>query len=91
MDEYRTQQDQWQLYTDKELLPGAIRWGLSVIQERERIRILQSNFAGWPAELKKFLRMIPNSDYPGVPTSGIDVVQWGVIKWLKLQPAPVPA
>jgi hypothetical protein len=35
---------QWELYTDEELLAGALQHGLSVIQERQRLRIVQSDF-----------------------------------------------
>ena len=71
---------QWELYTDDELVGGAARWSLSVEQERQRLRILQSDFRDWPSELLVFLRKRHSG---GLEFIGFTLIQHSVVAWLK--------
>jgi hypothetical protein len=72
--------EQWELYTDEELVAGAERWGLTVSQERQRIRILQTDFRQWPLALQKYLREKHSN---GLEFIGFTLIQHSVVTWLK--------
>ena len=65
---------QWELYTDAELQAGAKRWDLTIQQERQRIRILQTDSQEWPSDLLTYLtqKRYNENNY-----------EYGVISWLK--------
>jgi len=71
---------QWELYTDEELLAGALQHGLSVIQERQRLRIIQSDFRSWPSDLLTYLKERHSG---GLEFIGFTLIQRSVILWLK--------
>lgn len=71
---------QWELYTDEELVGGAQRWSLTVVQERQRLRIIQSDFREWPIELRAFLETRHSS---GVELVAFTQIQHSVVTWLK--------
>jgi hypothetical protein len=71
---------QWELYTDEELLAGALQHGLSVIQERQRLRIVQSDFRSWPSDLLAYLKERHSG---GLEFIGFALIQRSVILWLK--------
>jgi hypothetical protein len=71
---------QWELYSDEELVAGAERWGLTVQQERQRIRILQSDFRAWPKALLAYLKAKHSTNLEFV---GFTVIQHSVVAWLK--------
>jgi len=71
---------QWELYTDEELLAGALQHGLSVIQERQRLRIVQSDFRSWPSDLLTYLKERHSG---GLEFIGFTLIQRSVVLWLK--------
>ena len=71
---------QWALYTDSDLQGGAQHYGLTVEQERQRLRILQSDFRDWPSELLVFLRKRHSG---GLEFIGFTLIQHSVVAWLK--------
>ena len=72
-------------YSDKELAFGAHQNGLTIPEERQRIRLMQSDFGVWPNDLQKFLRIKPDAFC-------FDLMQKGVVSWLKtLRPKGIPA
>jgi hypothetical protein len=71
---------QWELYTNEELQGGAQKWGLTVEQERQRLRIVQSDFRSWPKELLDFLKAQHSTNLEFV---GFTVIQHSVVAWLK--------
>jgi hypothetical protein len=71
---------QWELYSDEELLAGAERWGLTLEQERQRIRILQSDFRAWPSGLMLYLKREHSN---GLEFIGFTLIQLSVVNWLK--------
>lgn len=71
---------QWELYTDEELSAGAVQHGLTVLQERQRLRIVQSDFRGWPSDLLAYLKAKHSG---GLEFIGFTMIQRSVIMWLK--------
>jgi hypothetical protein len=71
---------QWELYTDEELEAGAERWGLTVQQERQRIRILQSDYREWPSEL---LACLKEQHSKSLEFITFTIIQNSVVEWLK--------
>ena len=71
---------QWELYTEEELQAGAERWGLTVQQERQRLRILQSDYRQWPSELLTRLRQQHSTNLEFITFT---LVQYSVAAWLK--------
>lgn len=70
----------WELYTDEELQGGSQRWGLTIEQERQRLRILQSDFRDWPSALLVFLKKRHSG---GLEFIGFTLIQHSVVAWLK--------
>ena len=71
---------QWALYSDADLQGGAQHYGLTVEQERQRLRIVQSDFRQWPTELLSFLK---DRHDGGLELIGFTLIQRSVIVWLK--------
>ena len=71
---------QWELYTDEELQAGAERWGLTVQQERQRIRLLQSDYREWPSELLRRLKAQHSTNLEFITFT---LIQHSVVVWLK--------
>jgi hypothetical protein len=71
---------QWELYTDEELQTGAERWGLTVLQERQRIRLLQSDYRQWPSELLAHLKKQHSTNLEFITFT---LIQHTVVAWLK--------
>lgn len=78
---------QWQLYTNQELSAGAKHWGLTIEQERQRLRLVQSDFRLWPSDL---LTMLRQKHSGGLELVGFTMIQYSVVNWLK-QGNVVPA
>jgi hypothetical protein len=72
---------QWELYTDAELQAGADRWGLTVQQERQRIRLIQSNYRLWPSELLAYVQQKHKGS--NLEFIGSTQMQNNVVLWLK--------
>ena len=72
---------QWELYTDEELQGGAERFGLTVAQERQRLRILQSDMLReWPFDLLNFLKARHSN---GREFIAFTLITNSVVLWLK--------
>ena len=71
---------QWELYTEEELQPGAERWGLTIQQERQRIRLLQSDYRQWPSELMRYLKAQHSTNLEFITFT---LIQHSVVAWLK--------
>jgi hypothetical protein len=72
----------WEFYTDEELKGGAERFGLTVQQERQRMRLVQSDCTQWPLALRRFITEKQKS-YNGLEFVGFTVFNKLVIDWLK--------
>jgi hypothetical protein len=72
--------EQWELYTDEELAGGAERWGLTLQQERQRLRFLQSDYRQWP---KSLLAYVKSKHSSGLELIGFTVIQHSIVAWLK--------
>jgi hypothetical protein len=70
----------WELYTDEELVGGSVRWGLTIEQERQRLRILQSDFRDWPSALLTRLKKQHSMNLEFITFT---LIQHSVVAWLK--------
>ena len=73
----------WAIYSNEELLEGAKRHGLTVDQERQRMRIVQSGVGEWPTSLRKFIAEQERKHCVGLEFVGFTVYQRIIIEWLK--------
>ena len=71
---------QWALYADSDLQGGAQQYGLTLEQERQRLRIVQSDFRQWPTELLAYLK---EKHSGGLEFIGFTLIQRSVVLWLK--------